>query len=81
MYSGPALRELTVYERVRQDTGNFNSVLKGLGVRTWHCVRQSPALSLVVRSWGVFEGNHQLHTLGIGAELYSGWRMSTLEKK
>lgn len=57
MYSGPALRELTIYGRVRQGTGNFNGVLKGdLGVRTWHCVRQSPALNLVVGSWGVSEG-------------------------
>ena len=44
MYSGPALREFTVYGQAGQATGNFNSVLKGdLGIRMGHWVGQRSA--------------------------------------
>lgn len=52
MYSGSALRELTVCGRARQDTGNFDSVLKdNLGVRTRVPGGEVPSKTLSLIVW------------------------------
>lgn len=52
MSSGPALRLLTVYGGVGQDTGNFNNVLKGVRMRVLGRAALSKMLRLGVESWG-----------------------------